>query len=406
MRTMTAFILLFVASTRMFGQSGWFSQTSGTTNSLYDVCFTDASTGTVVGSFGTILRTTNGGATWTAQSSGTPLDLYGVSFSNANTGIVVGSGIALRTTNGGETWSTQSSGILRSVWFTDGINGAAVGQAGTIARTTDGGITWVAQASGTSAHLLDVSFTSSDKGIAVGIHEFELLGVIVRTTDGGETWTLQGNEYPLSGVSMVNTLRATAVGYYGRILLTTDGGITWVAQASGTSADLSDVSFTDSANGIAVGESGEILRTVNGGTTWLAQTSGTTNNLYGVSFTNANTGTAVGANGTILRTTNGGVTFAEEPSLQLLPSEYSLEQNYPNPFNPSTRIPFSVRGSGFVSLKVYDILGREVRALVNENLQTGSYEVTFDATGLASGVYFYRLLAGAFTQTKRMLLLK
>jgi len=103
------------------------------------------------------------------------------------------------------------------------------------------------------------------------------------------------------------------------------------------------------------------------------------------------------------------VTSADES----VPRVFQLQQNYPNPFNPATHIPFSVRGSGFegsgsefTSLKVYDILGREVRTLVNENLQPGSYEVTFDASGLPSGVYLYRLTAGGFTATKQMLLLK
>jgi hypothetical protein len=103
-----------------------------------------------------------------------------------------------------------------------------------------------------------------------------------------------------------------------------------------------------------------------------------------------------------------------------VPSEFWLGQNYPNPFNPSTHIRFSVRGSGFeesgsgftvqgsrlVTLKVYDVLGREVAKLVNENLLPGRYEVTFDAEGLASGVYLYRLRAGEFTQTKRMVLMR
>jgi hypothetical protein len=93
--------------------------------------------------------------------------------------------------------------------------------------------------------------------------------------------------------------------------------------------------------------------------------------------------------------------------------DFLLQQNYPNPFNPSTRITFSVRDSGlpagqagFVSLKVYDLLGREVRTLVNENLQPGSYEVTFSADGLASGVYFYRLTTPTFSQSKPMEVIK
>jgi hypothetical protein len=109
-------------------------------------------------------------------------------------------------------------------------------------------------------------------------------------------------------------------------------------------------------------------------------------------------------------TVNRRITIAQPPVVsvgeEVIPLTYWLEQNYPNPFNPSTRISFSVRGSGFVSLKVYDVLGREVRTLVNEDLQPGSYEVTFNADGLASGVYLYRLRAGNFTQTKRMVLLR
>jgi len=88
------------------------------------------------------------------------------------------------------------------------------------------------------------------------------------------------------------------------------------------------------------------------------------------------------------------------------PYVFALEQNYPNPFNPSTQIPFSVQGSGLVSLKVYDVLGREVRTLVNQNLQPGRYEVTFDAAELAGGVYLYRLQAGGLIQTRRLLLLR
>ena len=88
------------------------------------------------------------------------------------------------------------------------------------------------------------------------------------------------------------------------------------------------------------------------------------------------------------------------------PMHYSLEQNYPNPFNPSTKIGFRITDMGFVSLKIYDVLGREVTTLVNEVKQPGSYEATFDARGLASGVYLYRLKAGSFTETKRLLLLR
>ena len=87
-------------------------------------------------------------------------------------------------------------------------------------------------------------------------------------------------------------------------------------------------------------------------------------------------------------------------------SIFTLDQNYPNPFNPSTQIRFSVQRSGIVSLRVFDILGKEVVTLVNENLNVGSYETDFNATGLASGAYFYRLQSSGFVETKRMVLLR
>jgi hypothetical protein len=89
-----------------------------------------------------------------------------------------------------------------------------------------------------------------------------------------------------------------------------------------------------------------------------------------------------------------------------LPEKYVLEQNYPNPFNPSTTIRFQILNSSQVKLKVFDIVGREVATLVDERLQPGSYETTFNAKGLASGVYLYRIQAGNFVETKRLILLK
>ena len=88
------------------------------------------------------------------------------------------------------------------------------------------------------------------------------------------------------------------------------------------------------------------------------------------------------------------------------PADFSLGQNYPNPFNPSTRITYSLAVQSNVSLKVYDILGNEVVTLVNTTQGTGVYEVNFNASNLASGLYFYTLKAGSFTSTKKMMLLK
>ncbi len=88
-----------------------------------------------------------------------------------------------------------------------------------------------------------------------------------------------------------------------------------------------------------------------------------------------------------------------------LPKGFSLLQNYPNPFNPSTVISWQLAASSFVSLKIYDVLGNEIATLVNEEKPPGNYKFTFDASGLSSGIYFYKLQTENFVQTKMMILL-
>ena len=88
------------------------------------------------------------------------------------------------------------------------------------------------------------------------------------------------------------------------------------------------------------------------------------------------------------------------------PAEFNLSQNYPNPFNPSTKINYQLPKTGFVTLKIYDVLGNEVTALVNEEKPAGSYEIEFDATNLSSGIYFYKIQAGDFVETRKMIFIK
>jgi hypothetical protein len=83
-----------------------------------------------------------------------------------------------------------------------------------------------------------------------------------------------------------------------------------------------------------------------------------------------------------------------------------FSQNYPNPFNPSTNINFTLPNTEFVTLKIYDILGKEVKTIVNEELSAGNYTKIWDANNLSSGVYFYKLTAGKFTETKKMMLVR
>ncbi len=104
---------------------------------------------------------------------------------------------------------------------------------------------------------------------------------------------------------------------------------------------------------------------------------------------------------------NGTYNYSEIITVDnLAPNGFVLEQNYPNPFNPSTRIKYAIAGKQFVSLKVYDVLGNEIAALVNEEKPAGTYEVEFEANKLSAGVYYYTIVTDNFVQTKKMILLK
>jgi len=105
----------------------------------------------------------------------------------------------------------------------------------------------------------------------------------------------------------------------------------------------------------------------------------------------------------VVRLVAGTTTVGDEDKIV---TNYNLYQNYPNPFNPSTRIKFQIPSRTLVSLKIFDVLGNEVGVLVNREMETGSYEVEFDASEIPSGIYFYRLQTESFVETKKMVLMK
>ena len=124
---------------------------------------------------------------------------------------------------------------------------------------------------------------------------------------------------------------------------------------------------------------------------------------FAVSGTNLFTGTS--GSGVWRRPLSEMITDVEDQGNEV-PSQFILEQNYPNPFNPSTKIRYSVPQSSNVMIKVFDILGNEIETLVNEEKPIGSYEITWYAKSLPSGIYFYKIQSGSFVETKKMLLLK
>jgi uncharacterized repeat protein (TIGR01451 family) len=298
----TAWMLLSGAAS---AQTVWTPQNSGSGQNLNDVHFpAGTGVGYVVGGRGTILKTTDGGATWTRLNSGTNRDLLSVYFPvDALTGYAVGRrGTILKTTDGGATWTALNSGTGRGLWGVhfpvDALTGYAVGRRGTILKTIDGGATWTALNSGTNRDLRAVHFPTASTGYAVGRN-----GTILKTTDAGATWTTlnPGTGQELRSVYFLTSSTGYAVGRNGTILKTTDGGATWTRLNSGTNRDLRAVHFPTASTGYAVGTNGTILETRDGGVTWTPQASGTGANLNAVFFPpSSSVGWAVGDQGTIL----------------------------------------------------------------------------------------------------------
>jgi hypothetical protein len=234
-----------------------------------------------------------------------------------------------------------------------------VGGSGEIWKSTDLGTNWTKKTSGVNAQLRSVS---SDHGSTTDKLVCGNNGTVLKSNDGGETWS---NISPGISTNFRSAINASdkihVVGLGGSILLTADGGANWFAQDSPTSNDLNDIVEIDNGDLVAVGAGGTIL---------------VYSELTGVENTKNN------------------------------PAAFSVAQNYPNPFNPSTRIRYSIPHSSSVSIKVYDLIGNEIQTLVNEEKPGGSYEITWNAYDLPSGVYFYQIRAGEFFQTNKMLLLK
>jgi photosystem II stability/assembly factor-like uncharacterized protein len=400
------------------GGTDWTNQTiSITYNDIQSVHFIDNNTGLIFGNEGLIFKTTNAGLSWNAKTSGTTFCLYKNSFIDGDNGWVVGeNGTILKTSNGGETWELQLSGTtmeIRDVAFIDTNNGWIVELNGEILRTTNGGESWMVQVSGATSTLYAIEFTDLNNGWAVGPWN------ILKTTDGGSTWInyfTGADSWEYTSINFIDQNNGWIAGYNagcmtcGGIKSTTDGGITWNLQLDGF--PIFSILFLNSTKGWAVGyewpgiitSNSTIYTTVNGGNIWTQQNSGTTNWLWDISFTDANNGWVVGNGGTILHTTNGGVTFIDNEPTQ--PTEFLLSQNYPNPFNPNTTISWQSPVGSHQAIKVFDVLGNEIATLVDEYKSQGSYEIEFDASTLPSGVYFYRLQAGDFIQTRKMILLK
>lgn len=362
--------------------------------------------------YGVILKSTNGGNTWVWVDLGwsTQYDI-GLFFLNENTGWTwTNTGLIKKTTDVGNTWTDQSfgGGSLYSITFVNDQTGYAAGYQtnnGVIRKTTNGGTNWTTVSTVTSFPLRKVKFINEMTGWVSGVnganHYFG------KTTNGGANWTQLLFEYT-SDFFLINaqTGWVTIPGVSNSpavIKKTTDGGSSWssVSFPSAYNTTPNSIKFFDQNTGWCASNNG-IFRTTNGGLNWISQNS--TPNMYNLCFIGNDSVWASGM-ACILKTTNGSTLSVTQISSNV-PNTFSLKQNYPNPFNPETKINFDIKNSGFASLKVFDMTGREVKSLVNENIAAGSYEINFNGSELNSGVYFYTLKTNEFTETKKMMLVK
>ena len=354
-------------------------------------------------------KTTNGGYNWTSLSGG---NLTGIFFINDLTGWVVGYPGYIGYTTNGSSFVQQQTGVsdrLNDVFFIDPNTGWVVGGDFSVERifkTTNAGVNWISQTSGTANKLFSVYFLNTNTGYSVGGPSSPK---IIKTTDGGATWVSQYTSAgtPLYSVMFadVNTGWAVA-GYIGgeTIIKTTNGGINWFSQSSGDNRYLRACFVLNSNKAFAVGQSGKVIYTTNGGDNWYVESTGSSIELWSVKFANDTVGYAIGDN-VVLKTTSGGLSFVDERK-DHIPGNYLLYRNFPNPFNPSTIIKYSLPQASHIIIKVYNTTGNEITNLIDKMQGPGSYGIRWDGSKYPSGIYFYRMTAGDFNSTGKMVLLK
>jgi photosystem II stability/assembly factor-like uncharacterized protein len=387
----------------------WEYQYTGYLNTLHGVTFyKNRELGIAVGDQGRILKTIDGGYFWWSVYMNTERSFNIISFLDSNTILTAGYlGYFAKSTNAGETFFnllTPTSMQVNGMSFINSTTGFVTGYSGLFMKTTNAGNNWVISWLPYTMH--DMYMFDATTGIVCGSG-----GNILKTTNGGVNWTprysqpLQYND--LNGITFLNANTGIMVGTSGTILKTTDGGNHWVPALATplTTNTLFRVSYPVANRITTIGGAGTIITSTDGGNNWELQYSGTLSILYGVYFRDANNGCVVGEGGIVLTTTDGGAVFVNNISTKT-PDNYYLNQNYPNPFNPNTKIRFQIKESGLVTLKVYNLLGKEVVTIINGNMQPGTYETPFSGNGLNSGMYIYKLQAGNYTETKKMCLIK
>ncbi len=413
---LTAVLVLSVITSSL--QSQWHQVYGGQSQFFYCVSAVNSNTIIATGETGLILRSTNGGTNWQQVPSGTNYTLENLSFSG-NTGIATsGYGhVVIKTTDGGASWMNvywpgYSSYVMISAQV---INDntfiiasrmyANMTYFYNLRKTTNRGVNWIEMYN--TPTINDVQFISEQTGYIFAGNSTR------KTTNGGYNWvnvSTLNNSLIDGEIEFINENTGYLTGsvysypnYTNRVYKTTDGGINWVQLTLPSNISIRGVDFINVNCGMIAADSGLTFRTTNGGLNWTSALTNYSGGLADICMTGVNNAITVGSYSVIFKYTD--LTGITQQNNQI-PEGFTLTQNYPNPFNPSTKISFSIPKSSFVKMAVYDVTGKEVGILVNENMNAGSFEVDFNASKLTSGVYFCRISADGFTDVKKMMLVK
>jgi hypothetical protein len=357
-----------------------------------------------------VYLSTNNGTNWTQTSlNNREVDAIAVNGNNIFAGTYYNFGVYL-STNNGTNW-TQTSLNNRSV-FSLAVNGNTI-FAGTnnshgVYISTDNGISWN-QTSLNNRNIYALAINGNY--IFAGTFDFPInfYGVYL-SINNGTNWTqtsLNNRGIYALAVNGNNIFAGIGYPYYG-VYLSTNNGTSW------TQTSLSNQyvnSLAIDGNNIFAGGSGVYVSN-NNGTNWIQRNEGLGNAVV-EALCILNNYIFAGTRGYSVYRRPLSELVSIQPISNEVPQSFSLSQNYPNPFNPSTKIKFDIpaplnppKGGTLTRIVIYDILGHEAATLVNEQLKPGSYEIKFDASGYSSGIYFYKIESGSFTETKKMILIK
>lgn len=426
--------------------SGWQQQFLPNLNNrpLVDITFTDSLTGYAIasnlltpGDTSFVLKSTNGGNNWNVILSEFNVEYRRVIFLNSQTGYIGGGTYSggfpylLKTTNSGLTWeelNTPNSSRVNdmsvlnedTIWFAD--PGASFD--GGIYRTTNGGLNWVRQFQIGSV-LERIYMYNRNIGFA------STSSFIFKTTNSGINWNIIPAQNGFHDIYFIDSLNGWKS--YDSMRITTDGGLTWKRQFVSNSNILSMygtlVSFSNIGNDTIFGVGFRVefpnlqIRsivhfTTNKGENWLYQIPDTSFKLPLLkksNFVNNRIGWEYATNQGIHTVTGGDsifqmITGINQNSMQNALGNFRLFQNYPNPFNPKTRIKYELKSKAYVKLSIFDIQGKEFKALINKKQSPGNYEIEFDGGDYSTGIYFYKLEVNngdeSFSDAKSMILIK